>query len=141
MSTVEAKRKGRPPKARDEAAIENDAPEVAEDSIETFLKPTTPLCPRCRKPTERSTKLLRAYDMAVLRCVGCHEVAIEGDEPTNRYDIETAKSGRPPLLAARAAVLFASKRVSEPLPSFDAHGFDAAVTSEWDDPRWTTLND
>lgn len=144
MSIAEAKRRGRPAKAAAEDAVEPEAPEAVEateDAIETFLKPVTPPCPRCRKPLERSTKLLRAYGMAVLRCVSCHEVAIEGDDPANRWDVETARSGRPPLLATRAAILFASKHASDPLPPFDATGFEAAVASEWDDPRWTDLTD
>lgn len=143
MSIAETKRRGRPAKAAADAN-EPDAPEVAEAddaAIETFLKPTTPRCPRCGKPQDRSTKLLRAYGMNVLRCVPCHEVAIEGGDPASRYDIDTALSGRPPLLAVRAAALFAAKRNNDPVPSFDADGFDAAIVSEWDDVRWTKLTD
>jgi hypothetical protein len=138
MSVAETKRRGRPAKIQGEdAAIETIEPE--DDSPEFVVKPTTPPCPHCGKPVERSTTLLRVYEMNVLRCVGCQQVSIEGDGPYSWYDEATAKAGKPPLIASRAAAIFAAKRANDPLPSFDANGFEAAVSSEWDDPRWTHL--
>lgn len=145
MNATETKRRGRPAKARDDANVA-DAVEPAEhaestlDAADAAFSPPRPPCPRCGTPRERSTKLLQAYGMSVLRCLPCHEVAIEGDAATNRYDIETARSGRPPMLATRAAALFAARRSNDPTPTFEDRGFAAAVAEDWDD-RWTTLTD
>jgi hypothetical protein len=137
MSVAETKRRGRPAKAVDETVADVET----EEAVDAPPRPTTPPCPRCGRPVERSTTLLRAYGMTVQRCKPCHEVAIEGDDPNQRYDIDTAISGRPPLIASRAAALFASRRGDDPLPTPSFDGFDAAVASDWDDPRWTRITD
>lgn len=141
MNATETKRRGRPPRTRDDAQAEIEpTPDADDETIESVPKPTGPPCPRCGRPQDRSTKLLKAYGMAVLRCVPCHDVAIEGDEPTNRFDINTAREGRPPVLASRAAALFASRHQNEPRPTYEDRGLAAALSDDWDD-RWTTLTD
>lgn len=140
MNATEPRRRGRPPRANDEAAsVEEPTGPVATVIVDEAAGPPTPNCPRCARPSRRSTRLLKAYDMSVLRCDRCRIVAIEGDAWDRWYDEETARAGSPPLIATRAAVLYTTRRSAEDAPAFDPDGFEAAICGDWGDPRWTEI--
>jgi hypothetical protein len=139
MSSTDQKRRGRPPR---EAAVETPVVEVEhevepehDEPAPSSAKPATP-CWRCGKPLQRSTTLLKAYGMAVLRCPGCRHVAIEGDPRDEWRDEETAKAGRPPAVVARAASIHRERNPFTPLPGDARNGMEAAIHSEWGDARW-----
>lgn len=144
MNSTEPKRRGRPPRDRSAEtvpAVAEVEPEV-EPEVEAVneaparpAKPSTP-CWRCGEPLQRSTMLLRAYGMAVLRCPRCRHVAVENDPRGEWRDEETAKTGRPPAIVARAAAIYAERHPFTPIPAAPASGADAAIQSEWADIRW-----
>lgn len=147
MNSTEQKRRGRP---RREAVVDTPSVETEPDACvepETVIDETpariekhaTP-CWRCGKPLQRSTTILKAYGMAVLRCPRCRHVAVEGDPLDQWRDEDTAKAGRPPAVVARAASIYGERHPFQPAPNDAAHGDEAAVLSEWGDVRWTEFD-
>lgn len=144
-----AKRRGRPPKIQpsatteivkddeiEEGETEEDEPIEVRPRID---KEYGPPCPRCRRPTERTTRLFPQYETPVLRCPSCRQTKLENDGSidVNWFDIDTACSGRPPILLSRAAALYnARRRVSAPPPDHYDPLYEA-MKSDWDDVRWS----
>ncbi|MDR3582599.1 MAG: hypothetical protein P4L67_04970 [Candidatus Pacebacteria bacterium] len=141
MSTIETKRRGRPPKPRDaeDAIIEAVEADVPDDEVQVVIKHDGPPCPRCTRSTQRSTRLLRRYDLAALRCDFCRQVAIEGDGPHQWWDTLTATTGNPPPLVVRAMAIYGAKHNIQPPPPAQHDGTYEAMTSDWDDERWTEV--
>lgn len=120
-----------------ETPVAEVEPEIADDEVPIrSSKPATP-CWRCGGPLQRSTTLLKAYGMAALRCPRCRHVAVEGDPLDQWRDEETARSGSPPAVVARAASIYGERNPFEPIPVLAANGGEAAIHSEWGDVRWT----
>lgn len=136
MNGTETKRRGRPPRAQ-EVEIAED-PTVDADATEPVAAPTPP-CPRCGRPTQQSTRLLKTYNLTALRCIPCRSVAIKEDPAGEWYDEGTARAGSPPLIARLARTLFSMRRRDGDAPDFDPDGFEAAITGEWGDDRWTAI--
>lgn len=138
MSDVETKRRGRPPKAQ---PIE-DAPAAVEADAKDDAVPVAahdgPPCPFCGRPRQRSTRLLRRYELTALRCDRCKEVAIEGD--AGRWDTLTAISGNPPPIVVRAMTLYEARHHIQPPPPAVRDRSYEAMTSEWGDERWVEVD-
>jgi hypothetical protein len=144
--SIEAKRRGRPPKARAES-VEEIAEDVVEDEVveEDAPDEAVPVvvangtkCKFCGRPMMRSTKLLKRYELVAVRCSRCRTLGIEHDD-YGPFDENSAIVGSPPPIVVRARTLYAERHAVAPPPPLQHDPVYAALTSDWDDGRWTEI--
>lgn len=87
-------------------------------------------CIQCGGDTEKNETLFKALGFAVVRCMKCRIVSIDGD--TMHYDLVSAGTGQ---LYRRALAYYETKHPSMPVPKAEDRTSDVLL-SDIGDPRW-----